>query len=91
MSGRFPPSYAGYVMTGQAMGGVLPAIVAIALVTLDVQPRLLGPACFVAILLFIIVAFALFYIISKNRCAFACGNVPRKVASGCFSPGWTLV
>ena len=38
VSGRFPPSYAGYVMTGQAMGGVLPAVVAIALVTLDVQP-----------------------------------------------------
>ena len=78
MYGRFPPSYAGYVMTGQAMGGVLPAIVAIALVTLDVQPRLLGPACFVAILLFIIVAFALFYIISKNRCVLRkCRVKPR--------------
>jgi len=66
VSGRFPPSYAGYVMTGQAMGGVLPAVVAIALVTLDVQPRLLGPACFVAILAFIFVAFTLFYFISKN-------------------------
>ncbi len=51
VSGRFPAVYAGFVMTGQAMGGVLPAAAAIGLTSLDVEPRLLGPACFGAIVI----------------------------------------
>ncbi len=53
-------------MFSKALGGVLPAIAAIALLTLDVQPRLLGPACFAAILGFILVAMTSYYLISQN-------------------------
>jgi hypothetical protein len=42
VSGRFPPSYIGSVMTGQALGGVIPASAAVALIASDVQPQLLG-------------------------------------------------
>ena len=42
ISGRFPPLYAGVVMIGQAMGGVAPAIAAIALISFEVQPPILG-------------------------------------------------
>lgn len=42
VSGRFPPLYAGAVMIGQAMGGVVPSLAAIALITFDVQPPILG-------------------------------------------------
>jgi hypothetical protein len=53
VSGRFPAMYAGYVMTGQALGGVLPAVAAIALISLQVEPAVLGPACFGSMLVFI--------------------------------------
>ena len=39
VSGRFPPVYAGCVMTGQALGGVLPAAGAIFLTVADVEPK----------------------------------------------------
>ena len=42
ISGRFPPLYAGAVMVGQAMGGVAPAVAAIALISFEVQPPILG-------------------------------------------------
>ena len=42
ISGRFPPVYAGAVMIGQAMGGVVPSIAAIALISFQVQPPILG-------------------------------------------------
>ena len=42
ISGRFPPLYAGAVMIGQAMGGVAPAVAAIALISFEVQPPILG-------------------------------------------------
>lgn len=56
MSGRFPPVYAGFVMSGQAFGGVLPALAAIVLTSMDVEPRLLGPSCFACVIGFIVVA-----------------------------------
>ena len=42
ISGRFPPLYAGAVMMGQALGGVVPAIVAILLILSDIEPKILG-------------------------------------------------
>ncbi len=42
VSGRFPPAYIGCVMTGQALGGVIPASAAVALIAFDVKPQLLG-------------------------------------------------
>ena len=50
--------YAGFVMTGQALGGVLPAIAAIVLITLRVEPWVLGPACFGSNLILIALAIA---------------------------------
>ena len=58
--------YAGFVMTGQAMGGVIPALAAILLTSLDVEPRLLGPACFVVILGFILLAIGSYYVLIRN-------------------------
>ena len=47
ISGRFPPLYAGAVMIGQAMGGVAPAVAAIALISFEVQPPILGKNIFI--------------------------------------------
>ena len=51
ISGRFPPLYAGAVMMGQALGGVVPAVAAILMILFDVEAKILGPACFGAILI----------------------------------------
>jgi len=67
ISGRFPPLYAGAVMVGQAMGGVTPAVAAIALISFEVQPPILGPACFVTILIMIALAFWCFHLIKHNQ------------------------
>jgi len=42
ISGRFPPKYVGCVMTGQALGGVIPSLAAVGLIAFDVKPQLLG-------------------------------------------------
>jgi len=42
ISGRFPPHYVGCVMTGQALGGVIPAAAAVGLIAFEVRPDLLG-------------------------------------------------
>jgi len=67
ISGRFPPLYAGAVMIGQAMGGVAPAVAAIALISFEVQPPILGPACFGTILILLMVAIWSFYSIKHNK------------------------
>jgi len=67
ISGRFPPLYAGAVMIGQAMGGVAPAIAAIALISFEVQPPILGPACFGTILILLMLAIWSFHTIKHNK------------------------
>lgn len=66
ISGRFPPLYAGAVMMGQAMGGVVPSLVSIALISFEVEPCLLGPACFGAILLLLVLAMGFFHWMKTN-------------------------
>jgi hypothetical protein len=56
VSGRFPPHYAGYIMMGQAMGGVLPASAAVVLLAVHVPAPVLGPSCFGAILVCLVIA-----------------------------------
>ena len=67
VSGRFPPLYAGCVMMGQALGGVLPAAAAVLMISFDVEPKLLGPACFGAVDILLILAFILERWLSKNQ------------------------
>lgn len=67
ISGRFPPLYAGAVMMGQAMGGVVPALAAVALTAFEVEPRLLGPACFAAVLLLLLAAMVLFHWLKTSK------------------------
>ena len=57
VSGRFPPLYAGCVMMGQALGGVVPAVSTVLMVSLDVEPKTLGPACFALVDLLLVIAF----------------------------------
>ena len=46
MSGKFPPSYIGAQMGGQAMGGIFPALVDISVVAMDIKEEDVGAACF---------------------------------------------
>jgi hypothetical protein len=67
VSGRFPPLYAGCVMMGQALGGVLPAAATVLMISFDVEPKTLGPACFGAVDILLVVAFMLERWLSKNK------------------------
>lgn len=67
ISGRFPPVYAGAVMMGQALGGVVPSIAAIALLSFDVEAKILGPACFGAVLILLFLAFLSFQWVKVNK------------------------
>ena len=67
VSGRFPPLYAGCVMMGQALGGVLPAVSTILMISLDVEPKTLGPACFALVDILLIVAFVCERWLSRNK------------------------
>ena len=67
ISGRFPAVYAGCVMTGQSLGGLIPAAVAVVLTSATVEAPILGPAAFVFVVSFIVMAHVLFYKLSKNR------------------------
>ena len=67
VSGRFPPLYAGCVMMGQALGGVLPAAATVLMISFDVEPRFLGPACFGAVDIMLILAFVFERWLSKNK------------------------
>ena len=60
VSGRFPPLYSGAVMSGQSLGGVFPAAVAVALTSVSVEPKLLGPSAFASIVAFIVLALLAF-------------------------------
>ena len=67
VSGRFPPLYAGCVMMGQALGGVVPAVSTVLMVSLDVEPKTLGPACFALVDLLLVIAFVCERWLSKNK------------------------
>ena len=67
MSGRFPNIYAGCVMMGQALGGVLPALGAILMTSIDVMPKVLGPASFGIVLVLLALAMACERFLSRNR------------------------
>ena len=67
VSGRFPPLYAGCVMMGQALGGVLPAAAAILMISFDVEPKFLGPACFGVVDLLLLIAFICERYLSKSK------------------------
>ena len=67
VSGRFPQLYAGCVMMGQAFGGVVPAVTAVLMITFDVQPKLLGPAAFGAVIVLLALALFCERWLSKNK------------------------
>ena len=67
VSGRFPNIYAGCVMMGQALGGVLPAVGAILMTSIDVSPKLLGPASFSIILGLLCLAVACHRFLANNK------------------------
>lgn len=60
VAGKFPSKYMGSVMAGQAMGGILPALVDIIVLSLDISERDSGFACFTIATLILIMNFALF-------------------------------
>lgn len=67
VSGRFPSIYAGSVMMGQAFGGLAPSAIAVGMLSLNVEPKVLGPAAFGSVLGLLIVALATERWLSKNR------------------------
>ena len=66
-SGRFPAVYAGTVMMGQALGGVVPAVGAVLMTVVDIEPKLLGPASFGMTITLLVFAIISERWLSKNK------------------------
>ena len=54
-------------MIGQAMGGVAPSLAAIGMISFQVQPPILGPVCFGAILALIFAAIYSFHAMKRSK------------------------
>ena len=54
--GKFPPSYMGGVMAGQALGGIFPALVNIFFIALNASPLNLGFYCFLVAFIFVLLS-----------------------------------
>lgn len=60
VAGKFPTKYMGAVMAGQAMGGILPALVDIAFTSVKVPEKDIGFACFLVATLFLMSSLIVF-------------------------------
>jgi len=65
-SGRFPPRYIGCWNDGMGLGGVLPAIINIAVLGLNPPPVTTGLVCLSTALLVVVFALPLYYFASKT-------------------------
>jgi len=54
VAGKFPPSYMGAMMSGQALGGIFPALVNIAVIAGDIAPADIGFYCFLTAFIFVV-------------------------------------
>jgi len=54
--GKFPSKYMGGMMAGQALGGIFPALVNIAVIAGNVSPESLGFSCFLTALLWVLLS-----------------------------------
>lgn len=68
VAGRFPPKYIGAQMAGQAMGGVFPALVDIAITATKVEEKDVGFYCFLIATLVLLASLVAF--LSLYKCPF---------------------
>merc|ERR1719391_153494 len=54
--GKFPPSYMGGMMAGQALGGIFPALVNIFVIAMQVSPEDIGFWCFLIAFIFVVLS-----------------------------------
>lgn len=66
VAGKFPSNYMGGMMAGQALGGIFPALVNIAVIALDVNPPELGFFCFLIAFLFVLLSLVMFMVIQTT-------------------------
>ena len=66
VAGKFPSNYMGGMMAGQALGGIFPALVNIAVIALRVNPPELGFYCFLIAFLFVLLSLVMFMVIQTT-------------------------
>ena len=66
VAGKFPSNYMGGMMAGQALGGIFPALVNIAVIALRVNPPELGFFCFLIAFLFVLLSLVMFMVIQTT-------------------------
>ena len=66
VAGKFPPAYMGGVMSGQAMGGIFPALVEVLVVAVRIQPKHIGLASFLVATAVLILALISIFSVKKN-------------------------
>ena len=65
-AGRFPPSYIGTMMSGQAMGGIFPAVVGLIVVAANIKPKDSGFASFMTATVVLIICFFSLIWVTQN-------------------------
>jgi len=89
VAGKFPSKYMGGMMAGQALGGIFPALVNIAVIALKVTPEKLGFYCFLVAFLFVIFSLVAFMAIQTTdffRHHAGTGDQAVSVSSSSSSP-----
>merc|ERR1712029_98583 len=66
VAGKFPSNYMGGMMGGQALGGIFPALVNIAVIALQVSPSNVGFYCFLVAFLFVLLSLIMYLIIQTT-------------------------
>jgi len=66
VAGKFPPNYMGGMMAGQALGGIFPALVNIAVIAVQVTPEKLGFYCFLIAFVFVVLSLVAYFIIQTT-------------------------
>ena len=66
VAGKFPSNYMGGMMAGQALGGIFPALVNIAVIALDVNAPEIGFFCFLIAFLFVLLSLVMFMVIQTT-------------------------
>ena len=86
MAGKFPPKYIGAVMSGQALGGIFPAVVDLIVVGANIKAKNTGFACFLIATLVLIGSFLSFSFVRHSLFyKFYSGDLPTDSASSTSS------
>jgi len=83
VAGKFPPNYIGGMMSGQALGGIFPALVNILVIALKVEGADIGFYCFMVAFVFVLTSLAVYcYVQTTHFFRFYAGTSSDSGSAG---------